>query len=466
MSLMNEELPLVKSEPTVVKKSNFDERVKKLFRCCCGYLLSLKKILIVSFIFAFGAATSYFYFNKIPQNRLSSIERDVHLAFLSEVYDTIQKNYWDKISDEQLISLFKLSTEKLTGQPQTFKAKTKVDLLKSLAKVVETQETKEEKKELVTKLADIVLANLSPFGRSRLYTKKEEKALSDNVKNISGIDQYQVLGIEKEASKEKIESAFQEKKAELEAKKDTSAEAKEEYQKLEQAYKILSDKESRKIYDVSGVEPTIDYKLLRPEIFYLHIKKFSPTTFDELKRVTEKVNDQEKLDTLILDLRDNIGGAIDGMPYFLGPFIGFDQYAYQFFHQGEKEDFKTKTGWLTSLVRYKKVVILINEGTQSSAELMASTLKKYNVGVLVGVKTKGWGTVERVFDLEKQIDPSEKYSVFLVHSLVLRDDGQPIEGNGVEPVVNINDQDWEKQLYAYFHYQELINTIKEIIKEN
>jgi len=149
----------------------------------------------------------------------------------------------------------------------------------------------------------------------------------------------------------------------------------------------------------------------------------------------------------------------------LGPFIGMDQYAYQFFHQDEKQDFKTKAGWLPSLIRFKKVVVLINGGAQSSAEVMAASLKKYNVGILIGEKTKGWGTVERVFPLENQIDENEKHSMFLVHSLTLREDGQPIEGNGVEPTIDINSADWKEQLFSYFHYDELSDAVEEVWRE-
>ncbi len=123
------------------------------------------------------------------------------------------------------------------------------------------------------------------------------------------------------------------------------------------------------------------------------------------------------------------------------------------------------TGWLESLVRYKKVVVLIDGNAQSSTEMMAAALKKYNVGVLVGTKTKGWGTVEKVFALDHQIDPTQKYSMFLVHSLTLRDDNQPIEGRGVDPAVNINDKDWEKQLNEYFSYPPLLDAVKKVLKQ-
>ena len=408
-----------------------------------------KKILFITAIFFLGATAGYIYILKAkPFNQSSIQEKNVYLTFLDEVYFKIKENYWEKIEDEQLVSLFVLGANKITDEPKILQSNDKPSLDKMLAEIINQTNPEKKKKEFAAQLADVVLANLKPFGRSRLYTQKDETALKQNVENVNpDVNQYEVLGVEKEADQKEIETAYQEK---------------EKTPEVEQAYKVLADEANRKVYDISGAEPTMDYKLIRPEIFYLHLKKFSPTTFDELKRVTEKVDDQKSLDTLIFDLRDNIGGAIDGLPYFIGPFIGQDQYAYQFFHQGEKTDFKTKIGWLPSLVRYKKVVILINENTQSSAEVMAAVLKKYNVGVLVGTTSKGWGTVEKVFQMENQIDPAEKNSIFMVHELTLRDDGQPIEGRGVDPVIDINDPEWEKQLYSYFHYQDLVEAVKEI----
>jgi C-terminal processing protease CtpA/Prc len=148
----------------------------------------------------------------------------------------------------------------------------------------------------------------------------------------------------------------------------------------------------------------------------------------------------------------------------LGPFIGQDSYAYQFYHQGDKVDFKTKTGWLNSMVRYKKVVVLIDENSQSTAEVTAAALKKYNVGAIVGTTTKGWGTVERVIPLDNQIAKDEKYSIFLVHHVTLRDDGMPIEGRGVDPQISIKDPNWKKELMERFNDAELVKAVEEIYK--
>ena len=97
---------------------------------------------------------------------------------------------------------------------------------------------------------------------------------------------------------------------------------------------------------------------------------------------------------------------------------------------------------------------------------MAASLKKYNVGVLVGTTTKGWGTVERVFPLDHQIDDHEKFSLFLVHHITLREDGLPIEGRGVDPTISVKDPNWQKILLAHFNQPDIVKAVAEIFKGN
>jgi len=391
------------------------------------------------------------------------ISKNQHLNFLMEVYEIIKENYWDKLEDEQLINLYVLGTEKLIQK----KPANKITNLKSLENflISTLKEIKDEnqKNEFTAQLADIVLANLQPFGRSRLYSQKQEISLKNTIENKTEKNYYEILGVNQSAPPDQLKKVFEKKTEEL--KKENTEEAKQKLAEVNKAYQTLSDEFNKKNYDEKRIEPTIEGKLLTPDIFYLKLGKFSPTTIEEIIRVTQKIDEGQNPTTLILDLRDNIGGLIDGLPYFLGPFIGNDQYAYQFYHQGNKEDFKTKIGWLPSLFRYKKVVVLINQNTQSSAEVMASVLKKYNVGVLVGTKTKGWGTVERIFEIKNQFNPAEKYSVFLVHRLTLREDGQPIEAMGVEPVINIQNENWQNELFNYFRYPELADTIAKLFNQ-
>ncbi len=427
-----------------------------------------KLFLIIGFLIVLliGGAGGYLFSQtsvNIPLlNRLNrqQEEKNEYLAFLQELRQIIQENYWDNMTESALVKIHVLAIEKLTSMPLGSQVQTYEQLDQKVLEVLDEYQDESQKQEFTAQLADIVLANLQPFGRSRLYSRQLKQELEQKVNNIDPeADHYQALEVEKNADQETISQVYEQKKTELEGAEDPQSQQK--LAEVEAAYQTLREEETRQRYDEAGVNPTMEWKLVNPQVYYVKIKQFSPTTVQELAEVAQKVDDRdETLDTLILDLRGNIGGAIDGLPYFLGPFIGNNQYAYQFMQQDKITDFKTRTGWLPSLVRYKKVVVLIDEETQSSAEVMASVLKKYNVGVLVGTTTKGWGTIERVFPLENQLSSNEEYSVFLVHHLTLREDGQPIEGNGIEPMISIEDPQWQQKLSRYYSDPEIINAVE------
>jgi len=399
------------------------------------------KILIVVLIFVCVVGGGYIL---IKQQQKVNNYQDKYQKFVAEVWDKIQTNYWEKISDNDLSNLFLLATNKVLNKTLILKTPDKNGVLMLMTEV--------EDKNNLPPIIDVVMANLKPFGRSRLYSLKEEKTLVNTVNNVNPESNYfDKLGVGKSATTAEIVKKYNESTKTPE---------------IEQAYKVLKNADSRQIYAISGVEPTIDYKLLSPSIYYVHMTKFSPTSLEEFVRVMNKVNDKgPNLDTLIFDLRGNIGGAIDQLPWFLGPFIGFDNYAYQFYQQGKKDDFKTTTGWLDSMVRYKKVVILIDEHSQSTAEVTAAVLKKYNVGVLVGNTTKGWGTIEKVFTLDNQIKTDEKFSLFLVHHVTVADDGESIEGRGIVPNISIKDPNWKRDLQSRFGSKEIVDEVEKILSQ-
>ncbi len=387
-------------------------------------------------------------------------ENKVYLDFLSEVYYKIKDNYWDNLTDTQLVNLFKAAAEQLTNSQYNILASGQPGLRATYNQIMKGY-SNEQKKEFTVKLVNLVINSLLPVGRNALYTQHQQEQLKNEVQNVNpGNDLYQSLGANKASSSQELKQSYDEKVTKL--KKQDTAEAKKELVRVNYAYNVLSDNKKKSNYDTYQAEPTVFTKLVSPNILYLYIKRFSPTTLDELIEATKKVDQGETLDTLILDLRGNIGGVIDLLPFLLGPFIGPDQYAYEFLHQGEKLPFKTKVGWAPSLVRYKRVVILVDSMTQSTGEVMAATFKKYNVGILMGTKTRGWGTVEKIIPLTKQVSPNETYSLLMVEDLTLRDDSEPIEGKGVEPVISLTDPKWKQQLYQYYHDDKLASAIEEI----
>jgi hypothetical protein len=420
-------------------------------------------LFFVIIIFATGSLAGFIFSQSKQKTITAQPVEDKYELFLSETYNLIKDNYWEKLDDSKLVSIYELALTKLTGSPIIIKDKNKAGLIKGFTEAAKTL-TEDKKKELATTLTDLVISNLNPAGRSRLYTQKQEKDLSNLVQNINPEKNlYSDLGVDKNASVENINQTFQKQADELSKIAESSPSAKAKLKEIEYAKDILTDNAKKQRYDQTQAEPTSLDRIIDDQIAYIRLVRFSPDTLSEFQQSAAKL-DKGNVDALILDLRGNIGGAIDILPYILGPFIGPNQYAYELFHQGEHEPVKTVTGWLPSLTRYKKVVVLVDKDSQSSAELMAATLKKYHVGVLLGEKTKGWGTIERVFPVSHQLDDSEKYSLMLVHRLTLRDDGQPIEGNGVEPDILLSDKNWRQSLLSYFNYPALISALEKVIK--
>lgn len=420
-----------------------------------------QKFLIFLIIFFIGFGFGHSYLVKGETGANLTVEKNTPQAFILEIYDKIKENYWDNISDAQLLDLFKLSFDKNGGSSYEVKFDSKDKLIKAILGTTKGMDEGNRNK-FTTALAQTVLASLNPLGRSGLYTQKLEEQLKNTVENINPQkDLYKDLGVNKQATDGAITQAYLQKTEQL--AKDKSAEGQQKLKEIAYAKDVLTQQDTKVRYDQKGVEPTIFTKIITPGILYFQFKKFSPTSFDEFMKSFDLYKDDLTLSGLIFDMRGNVGGAIDATPYFLGNFIGKNQPAFDFYHKGEYLPFKTPTEKLPSIAKYKQIVILVDNNTQSSAEIMAASFKKYHTGVILGVPTKGWGTVEKVFPLDNQFDKSQKYSLFLVHSITLRDDNQPIEGRGVEPDINIKDANWEPILFSYFRNQKLIDAIKDII---
>ena len=395
-------------------------------------------------------------------NGVTETNQNEHIEFSKEVYGVIKKNYWDKIDDKNLAEVYRLANEKLTGQLESKELTNENEVMGMITNTIKKLDD-DKKDAYVTELAQMVLTNLKPFGRNGLFGKQQEEALRNQVANIDpGKDLYQDLETDKGASVEEVDKAYLEQKKILEEESRVSTEAAKKLEKVEQAHEVLSNDQSKKIYDQTGAEPTVFSKVMLGNIFYIRIAKMSPISFEEFKLAADSSLDRPELNTLILDLKGNIGGAIDTMPFFLGPFLGKGQYAYEFFHQDEYTPFKTRIGWMDSLVKFKNVVILIDEMTQSSAEVMASSLKKYNVGTLVGSTTRGWGTIENTFKLESKLAQTQEMSLFLVHSLTIGENGQPIEGVGVTPNIDVGKTGWKVELFNKFSSREIVTAVESI----
>ena len=228
-------------------------------------------ILVVG-VLSLSALGIYLYVN--PQLVDQAEQKEAHIAFVAEVYEQIKESYWSKVDDNQLSNIYKLAAEKVSEETQTLISP---DLagVEEMVRAIIADKSDEDKTKFVAQISDVVLANLEPFGRSRLYSEKQEEELRNAVENINpDKDLYATLGVEKDASPQEIEEAYQVKSAEA---------TPEEKEEIAYAKDVLVDEDKRERYDESGAEPTTSARLITPSIAYIRLDRFSPATFDEFR---------------------------------------------------------------------------------------------------------------------------------------------------------------------------------------
>ena len=413
----------------------------------------------VTYVRASTEATSSVMYKTIEE------KENIFVRFDMEAYDIIQNNYWKKSTDAEMAELFQMSFTKAASSTLGQVTKDRAGTAKMLKEGFSLITDEGRKKELARNTLVIALYNLPPTGRNGVLSTKAETALRETVSNIDrSKDLYQNLGLDKGSSIEVVEKVYQEKKKELE-QKDTP-EAKEELKQATYAHEVLAKPDSKVFYDKNQIEPTVFTEVIKGKTLYVHINKIAPTTLREFGLSILLASTTKDLDSMIIDIRGNIGGALDFAPYFLGLFLGERQYAFDLFHQGDYTVHRTMLSKLPELSRYKEIALLTDEMTQSTAELLSASFKRFRLGHVIGKTTRGWGTVENTYPITTALTQGETYSLLLVNSITLRDDGEPIEGRGVDPDIDIRMTGWEKNLEDRFRLPSIISAIKVVISQN
>lgn len=389
-------------------------------------------------------------------------EADMFVRFDMEVYDIIMQHYWQKATDADLSTLAQAALQRVTNATSapTLPSKDRAGVAKMLAANFAQATSTDQKRQTAELEAEAMLYNLAPAGRSMLLSQQQETTLRQEVSNVHPQDDlYKNLNLPEDASTQQVDQAYDQKKAEL--KNATSTEAKQELAQADYAHKVLSDANNKAHYDQAKIEPTIFGHIIGKAL-YINMTQVSPTSLQEFALAVDQASTTPGIDSLILDMRGNIGGALDFTAAFLGLFEGANQYAFDLYHQGDLNVQRTTEGKFDELDRFTNVAFLVDGMTQSTAELTTATFKKFHIARIVGTKTRGWGTVEDTFPIKTDIDPKQKFTVLMVHSVTLRDDNQLIEGNGVEPDIDVSSPNWQSQLSKYFTSPNMISALKQV----
>lgn len=123
---------------------------------------------------------------------------------------------------------------------------------------------------------------------------------------------------------------------------------------------------------------------------------------DDVKAGIEKLN-QSNVDGLILDLRNNGGGALIDASMMTGLFIKNGPIVQVKDSDGEIELLQDRD---PAIQFNKPMVVLVNNNSASASEIVAAALQDYNRAIIVGGEhTHGKGTVQQVIDLDDIAPP-------------------------------------------------------------
>lgn len=142
--------------------------------------------------------------------------------------------------------------------------------------------------------------------------------------------------------------------------------------------------------------PSVVWRVLHeaPDLGYVQIIRFTARTPEELRAALADLETQG-VAGLILDLRGNSGGLLQESVAVASEFLDGGVVFYERTRNGETETLATPGGAALG----QPLVVLVDQGTASAAELVAGALRDRGRGILIGQKTYGKGSVQLIFRL-------------------------------------------------------------------
>ena len=166
---------------------------------------------------------------------------------------------------------------------------------------------------------------------------------------------------------------------------------------------------------------SVSGKILENGIGYIRLSMFSETTGNDFTQKMSELTEQG-MTSLILDLRNNPGGLIGESVKVARLLVPQGPIVSVIGKDGERE---TSQSYLEKTPL--PLVVLINGGSASASEIVARAIQDTGAGKLIGVKTFGKGSVQRIIPLDK--DSAVKITIAEYHTPKDRS----IHGKGIEP---------------------------------
>jgi carboxyl-terminal processing protease len=166
-------------------------------------------------------------------------------------------------------------------------------------------------------------------------------------------------------------------------------------------------------------------KMLDGNIGYLRVTQFQDQTAKDVSANLRKLREQ-KMQSLVLDLRNNPGGLLTSAVEVSEQFVGPNRLiVYIKTREGRKDDYVSHSK--EQQPDDYPIIVLVNEGSASASEIVAGALQDWGRAVVVGVQTFGKGSVQTILPL------GDGSGLRLTTAKYYTPKGRSIHGVGIAP---------------------------------
>lgn len=191
--------------------------------------------------------------------------------------------------------------------------------------------------------------------------------------------------------------------------------------------KPLSITITRDIITVKSVRA----KTLEPGFAYIRISNFQSHTAEDLRKSVEelKQDNENDLQGLILDLRNNPGGILNAAVGVSDLFLDSGLIVYT---EGRIKDSKLKFNAKPSdILKDAPIIVLVNGGSASASEIVAGALQDHDRAIIMGERTFGKGSVQTILPM------NDEAALKLTTARYFTPSGRSIQASGIEPDIII-----------------------------
>ena len=187
---------------------------------------------------------------------------------------------------------------------------------------------------------------------------------------------------------------------------------------------------------------SVRYELLEKQYGYIRVTQFQEKTDSEFEKAMKALEEENKgsLKGLILDLRNNPGGLLDQAVKVTDRFIESGLIVSV---EGRREDQKMKFyAHHEGTINHYPLIVLINGGSASGAEIVAGAIQDLGRGILLGTQSFGKGSVQTIFPLK------DGSGLRLTTARYFTPNGRSIQAKGIVPDIIVKPLPLEEEKVA------------------